>query len=162
MWRAFAGDDHQRVAEGRGNATDDARNGHVAAEILRCNEKSAAGDGDKAGDFAPGQFFAKDKRREGHDDDGAAVVQQRGYADADRLIGAEQKNPAGAQRSSREDQGHSFARAGWRLQFMALGDGEDGDKREGSQKGAQQHDIGARQRDGRGNDAVGAKQQQCC
>ena len=45
---------------------------------------------------------------------------------------------------------------------MALGDGEDGDKRECAQKRAQEHDIGARERDGGGDDAVGAKQQQCC
>ena len=158
VWRTLASDDHQRIAKCRGDAADDARNGHVAAETLRCNEKSAAGDGDKAGDFAAGQFFAKDKRREGHDDDGAAVVQQRGYADADRLVGAEQENPAGAQRGAREKECCGFAGTRWRLQLMALGDNEDGDKREGSQKGAQQHDIGARQRDSSGDDAVGAKQ----
>ena len=125
---------------------------------MRCNEKSAAGDGDKAGDFAAGQLFAKDERGERHDNDGAAVVQQRGNADADRLVGSEQKNPAGAQRGSREKECCGFAGAIWRLQLMALGDGEDGDKRECAQKRAQQHDIGARQRDGSGDDAVGTKQ----
>ncbi len=104
---------------------------------MRCNEKSAAGDGDKAGDFAAGQFFAKDKRREGHDDDGAAVVQQGGCADADRLVGTEQKNPAGTQRGSRQKECCGFAGTRWRLQFMALGDGEDSGKREGAQKRAQ-------------------------
>lgn len=158
VWRTLASDDHQRIAEGRGNATGDTSNGHIAAETLRRDEKSTASNGDKAGDFAAGQFFAKDEWGQRHDDDGAAVVQQGGYADADRLVGAEQKNPAGTQRGSREDQGCGFAGARWRLQLMALGDGEDGDKRECAQKRAQQHDIGARQRDGSGDDAVGAKQ----
>ena len=109
----------------------------ILPPTLSRNEKSTAGDGDKAGDFAAGQLFAKDERGERHDDDGAAVVQQRGYADADRLVGAEQKNPAGAQRGSRKEEGCGFAEAGWRLQLMALGDGKDSDKREGAQKRAQ-------------------------
>ena len=103
---------------------------------MRCNEKSAAGDGDKPGDFATGQLFAKDERGERHDNDGATVVQQRGYADADRLVGAEQKNPASAQRGSRKEEGCGFAGARRRLQLMALGDGEDGDKRKCAQKRA--------------------------
>lgn len=41
---------------------------------------------------------------------------------------------------------------------MALGYEEDGGKGESAQKRAQEHDIGARQRDGSGDDAVGAKQ----
>ena len=158
MRRTLAGDDHQCIAEGRGDAAHDARDGHIAAEALGRDEEGAAGDSYEAGDFATGQFFAKDERGERHNDDGAAVVQQRGYADADRLVGAEQKNPAGAQRGSREEKGCGFAGARWRLQLMALSDGEDGDKREGAQKRAQEHDIGARQRDGSGDDAVGAKQ----
>lgn len=101
------------------------------------NEKSTAGDGDKPGDFAAGQFFTKDEWGERHDNDGATVVQQRGYADADRLVGTEQKNPAGTQRGSRQKECCGFAGTRWRLQFMALGDGKDSDKREGAQKRAQ-------------------------
>ena len=125
---------------------------------MRCNEKSTAGNGDKAGDFAAGQLFAKNEWGEGHNDDGAAVVQQRGYADADRLVGAEQKNPAGAQRGARDDERCGLAGARRSLQVMALGYEEDGGKGESAQKRAQQYDIGARQRDGSGDDAVGAKQ----
>lgn len=154
MWRSLAGNDHQRVAEGRGDAAHDACDGHIAAETLGCDEEGAAGDGYEAGNFTAGQLLAKNERGEGHNDDGTAVIQQRGYADADRLVGAEQRNPAGAQRGSREEKGCGFAGARWHLQFMALSDGEDGDKRECAQKRAQEHDIRARQRDGSGDDAV--------
>ena len=137
MWRTLAGNDHQRVAEGRGDAAHDTCDGHIAAEALGRDEEGAAGDGYEAGDFTTGQLFAEDERGERHDNDGAAVVQQRGYADADRLVGAEQKNPAGAQRGSRKEEGCGFAGARWRLQLMALGDGENGDKRECAQKRTQ-------------------------
>ena len=158
MRRPLAGDDHQRVAEGRGDAADDARDGHVATQALCCDEESAASNGDKAGDFTAGQLFTKNERGERHNDDGAAVIQQRGDADANGLVGAEQEYPAGAQRGAREDKGRSFAGTRRCLQVMALGYEEDDGKGESAQKRAQQYDIGARQRDGSGDDAVGAKQ----
>ncbi|MFR7797353.1 MAG: hypothetical protein ACLU37_03790 [Collinsella sp.] len=43
MWRSLAGNDHQRVAEGRGDAAHDACDGHIAAEALGRDEEGAAG-----------------------------------------------------------------------------------------------------------------------
>ena len=118
--RPLAGNDHQRVAEGRGDAARDARDGHIAAEALCRNEESATGDGYEAGDFTAGQLFAKNERGEGHNDDGATVIQQRGDTDANGLVGAKQEYPAGTQRGAREDKGRGFAGTRRCLQLMAL------------------------------------------
>ena len=124
-----------------------------------CDEESAASNGDKAGDFTAGQLFTKNERGERHNDDGAAVIQQRGDADANGLVGAEQEYPAGAQRGAREDKGRSFAGARRCLQLMALRSDEDDNERESTKKRAQEHDVGAWQCDGCGDDAVRSKQQ---
>ena len=107
----------------------------------------------------PVSFSPKMSGERGHNDDGATVIQQRGDTNADRLIGAEQENPAGAQRGARDDERCGLAGARRSLQVMALGYEEDGGKGESAQKRAQQYDIGARQCDSCGDDAVRAKQQ---
>ena len=158
----LAKDDHDGVADGAHATEEKPERGDALAEALTHDEEGAEDDGREAGHFDGSQARLEDHRAERHHDHGAAVVEQRGHADADVAVRLEEKEPCRAERRAGDVEAGRLTGVLGRLQVFTRGPGKKDSRRERrrAERDAGEHDEDARQIDEARDDAVRAKEEE--
>ncbi len=153
-------DDHQGIHDGAHAAERQAGRRDARAQALAHDQEGAQEHGREADELDRGEAGLEEDGRDGHHDDGAAVEEKRGHADADVVVGLEEEQPGGAQGRSGKGQVESLLgmSLGGEAVTVLAGEQDEAREKRRAEGDAGEYDEGAGQVDEVGDDAVGTKE----